>query len=193
VRYVDAVLPERVANALDSASAYPSSRHRVQVLIVPGGGTAHPGSVDAPTVYVQAAEQIAAAGYSVVHVGAASIGHTLNRGALRGLGHVSPAMVRVLMEASDIVVTNGGDTLLQALALGKPCVAAPIARDQPARLSMLNSCVLRVPLTPTALASATCSLVNDRSARQALEYEVTRVGVRDRRDAACSALLALMK
>ena len=43
---------------------------------------------------------------------------------------------------------NGGSLLLQAIALGAPCVAAPIAEDQPARISL---CAARGYVRPAAL------------------------------------------
>jgi UDP:flavonoid glycosyltransferase YjiC (YdhE family) len=39
-----------------------------------------------------------------------------------------------LIRGARLVVSNGGDTLLQTIACGRPCVAVPIAGDQAFRI-----------------------------------------------------------
>ena len=55
-----------------------------------------------------------------------------------------------LIEAAKAVVISGGDTLLQTIALQKPCLTTPVSKDQPDRISacvaknLVLSCSTRV-------------------------------------------------
>jgi hypothetical protein len=189
VRFCDVVLPTEDRSALDEFRSQFAAAARAQVLVVPGGGTAHQGAMNAPEIYAEAAKQIAAAGHSVLHVGSASIQPTPQLCALR---HVSPPILRTLMQEAEIVVTNGGDTLLQALALGKACVAAPIAHDQHERLAMFAGGIRSVNLDAKRLATEACTLLRDSAARQALQGAAAKFAVRDQRESACMTLLTLL-
>jgi UDP:flavonoid glycosyltransferase YjiC (YdhE family) len=96
------------------------------------------------------------------------------------------------MERADLIVTNGGDTLLQALALGKPCVAAPVARDQPSRLAMLPGGIRVARLDAADIAAACIALLQDSMALVRLRRAAVALGVRDHRDEARDALLKLL-
>jgi hypothetical protein len=45
---------------------------------------------------------------------------------------------------------SAGDTLLQCIALHKPCVSAPVSPDQPARLRLCHNNGLVIPAVPTS-------------------------------------------
>lgn len=72
-----------------------------------------------------------------------------------------------LMRQARIVITNGGDTLLQVLACARVCVAAAIARDQSLRIQRCEAAglVMGVPLNAPALEQATLSLLSDENRR----------------------------
>jgi UDP:flavonoid glycosyltransferase YjiC (YdhE family) len=40
-----------------------------------------------------------------------------------------------LIRGARLVISNGGDTLLQTIACGRPCIAVPIAGDQAYRIA----------------------------------------------------------
>jgi len=56
-----------------------------------------------------------------------------------------------LITAAKGCIISAGDTLLQAIALHKPCIAAPISQDQPARLKVCANKGLVLPAKPSSL------------------------------------------
>lgn len=186
VRFLEAVLPERSTPAHDALSR-PS-----RVLVVPGSGTAHPRAAAAPEVFAAAAAQIASAGHDVLHLGARITPAPTCATRLQQFERVPGCVLRTLMERAELVVTNGGDTLLQALALGKACVAAPIAHDQPSRLAMLLRGVRVTRLEAADIANACTALLQDDTALARLRRAAVAEDVRDGREQACNALLQLL-
>jgi UDP:flavonoid glycosyltransferase YjiC (YdhE family) len=65
------------------------------------------------------------------------------------------------MRHARVVVTNGGDTLLQALACKCTCVASPIAHDQAERISRCAEAglVLAAPLKSDEMAETVVRLL----------------------------------
>jgi hypothetical protein len=137
VRYLDVIMA-RTANS--SAAAASGAAHadslRGEVVVIPGGGTGHPGAEDAARQFLMAAGNLAAAGFATTFVGP-----TQDAGGGGRAGAPSPARLAcvaalpqaelaALMRGARLVIANGGSTLLQAIACGAPCVAAPIAGDQ---------------------------------------------------------------
>ncbi len=72
--------------------------------------------------------------------------------------------VGLLANAKGCVV-SAGDTLLQCFALHKPCVAAPVSPDQPARLKLCQAkeLVLVADATPESLASQAIKLTQQNN------------------------------
>ena len=115
------------------------------VLVVPGGGTGHPGADDAAGQFLAAANSLAET-ETVVFVGPTRTadagapahfksGHAAEPSArLRCFDSLPQADLADLMSHARLVVTNGGSTLLQAIACGRACIAVPIAQDQPQRI-----------------------------------------------------------
>lgn len=164
VRCLDVMLPLVAAEEAAAVLARRGLAHEGYVLVVPGGGTGHPGvQLDA---YETAAQRLAAVGARVVVVGreappiasgeaatgAARSGDSPATrdapGEITWTGRVPPAELAALLPHAAFVVTNGGDTLLQSLACGRATVAAPIAGDQPERLAR---CAARGGVAPVAL------------------------------------------
>jgi hypothetical protein len=162
VRFLDTVLP------VGSEEPGPVPDLRDFVLVVPGGGTAHPGARAAPRIISDAATALAAKGVCTVLVGALDgIGSTASLTRLPLLPQ--PQLVALLRRAR-VVVSNGGDTLLQALACGCACVAVPIAHDQAARIARCSALGLirAAPLAPTAVVDAVAALYDDERERLSL-------------------------
>ena len=172
MQFLDTVLPTSVANA----GAFLSLKDFV--LLAPGGGTAHPGATNAPQIIDQAAQAIAARGLRTVLVGAASTGES---GLLTRLPLQPQAQLVELMRRARIVVTNGGDTLLQALACGCACVAVPIAHDQAPRIARCRELgwVNTAPLTVDGICDAAVQLCVADEGRTALIGRVRTAGIRD--------------
>jgi len=56
-----------------------------------------------------------------------------------------------LITAAKGCMISAGDTLLQAIALHKPCIAAPVSQDQPARLKVCSNKGLVLSAEPSSL------------------------------------------
>jgi UDP:flavonoid glycosyltransferase YjiC (YdhE family) len=101
------------------------------------------------------------------------------------------------MSAARLVVTNGGSTLLQAIACGRACIAVPIAKDQPLRIQhcVTAGVAQSAELNAAAIVRATEKLLRDESARAALAQRATRLKLANGVEIALNALahLAEMK
>ena len=91
-----------------------------------------------------------------------------------------PQLVALLRRAR-VVVSNGGDTLLQALACGCACVAVPIARDQAARIARCRALGLihAAPLATLAAVDAIATLYGDEPERRSLIARGRAAGIQD--------------
>jgi UDP:flavonoid glycosyltransferase YjiC (YdhE family) len=95
-----------------------------------------------------------------------------------------------LMRSAAVVVANGGSTLLQAIACGRPTLAIPIADDQSTRI---DRCVaagvcVAAPLDGTAIAGRAASLVGDALACAELRRNAAALGLADGLDVALRAI-----
>ena len=173
VRFVDTVLPV----AGDGAHG-PTLGLNDFILVVPGGGTAHPGAHSAPQTASAAAEGLAQLGLRTVLVGAADAGGAT---ALTRLPLLPQPQLVDLMRRARVVVSNGGDTLLQALACGCACVAVPIAHDQAARIALCRQLRLihAAPLDAAAIVAAAAKLYADDAERRQLIAQGRGAGIRD--------------
>jgi len=174
VRFVDTVLPAGPA-VTDAAAAGAADF----VLVVPGGGTAHPGARAAPQIISAAAAGLAAIGLRTVLVGA--VDAATDAALLTRLPLLPQPQLIDLMRRARIVVSNGGDTLLQALACGCACVAVPIARDQAARIARCRDLRLikDAPLVVASIIDAVASLHANADERMALITHGRAAGVKD--------------
>lgn len=100
-----------------------------------------------------------------------------------------------LLHDAALVVTGGGDTLLQALALCKPSVAVPVANDQPARIRHCADRGLVQPaeLEAGAISHAASALLADRPRRLAMIRALRRCGVRNELPDAVAAIAGLLE
>ena len=176
VRYLDTVLP--ALPAIDSAALPPESLPDF-VLVVPGGGTAHRGARSAPEIIAAAAAGLAARGIPTVLVGNAAAPAAVPL--LTVLPLLPQAQLVGLLGQARVVVSNGGDTLLQALACGCACVAVPIAHDQAARIARCRELhlVKEAALDSAAIVAAVAQLHADEPGRQALLAAGRAIGVKD--------------
>jgi ADP-heptose:LPS heptosyltransferase len=195
VRFVDVLLPEPDALIAAAALARFGLRAREFLLIVPGGGSGHPGAEDAPAVIAAAAGALAGRGCDTLLVGGVS-GTDAAAGAGPPHLKLAPllplAELAELMRASRLVVSNGGDTLLQVLACGRPCVAVPIAGDQAHRIGrcVRAGLAVRGEIEPRALADTVTALLG--GARPLPDPAAAGVRVRNCMEEALSALAALV-
>lgn len=191
VRFLDAVVarPDTGAAAAllaGPAVAAPSGQGAggeaawPDILVVPGGGSSYPDTPITPRHFVDWSLQLAAQRRRVVVVGGPAFDVPLEASShLRLLRSVPAGTLMALLQRAQVVLVNGGDTLAQALALGRPCVAVPIAGDQAARIAKAVALgVVAAPATD-AVVSSCARLLDEPAAAAALQSRLAALGWRD--------------
>lgn len=175
------------------------------VLVVPGGGTGHPGAKDAVGEFLSAARVLAAAGKDVVFVGRADTGSrdgadaahapAAGSGRLQTMASLPQSELAELMRGAELVLVNGGSTLLQAIACGKACIAAPIAGDQAERIRRCVDAGVAVaaPLDSQSMVRVAEELLADATRSSALAGRAIALGLADGVDVALRALTHLLE
>ncbi len=206
VRYLDVIL-SRAPSSRDSILAREGLDLQTYVLVVPGGGTGHPGASDATATFLAAASTLAESGTLTVFVGPkgtadvsspppeSSSAPRAPRAPLHCFNALPQADLAALMGGARLVITNGGSTLLQAIASGCACIGVPIAQDQPRRI---QGCIeagvaLAAKLDATSMVQAAGELLRDDLQRAALARRASDLQLADGIDIALSALIQLMK
>jgi len=202
VRYLDVILARRMPPEAVAPGRY--------ALVVPGGGTGHPGASDAVDQFLDAARRLAAQGVDTIFVGRAEAapaaadadgapldgvgGGAPPGGSLRLLGSVPQAELAELMLGAHLVIANGGSTLLQAIACTRPCVAVPIAGDQADRIRrcVVAGVAVAAPLHPAVIAQTALDLLADEPRLTAMTAHAMALGLADGVDVALRAIGALL-
>jgi hypothetical protein len=200
VRYLDVIMARTANSSTAAASAAPHADSiRGEVVVIPGGGTGHPGAQDAARQFLIAAVNLAAAGFATTFVGPtqdAAGGERAgapSRARLACVAALPQAELAALMRGARLVIANGGSTLLQAIACGAPCVAAPIAGDQRERIRACAAAGVAVEAAPQAadLEAKAQRLLGDEPARAALARRAAALELADGIDVALDALASL--
>ena len=168
------------------------------LLFASGGGGRRRQGPYAPDVFLAAAEQVANASSqleSQTNSQANSQRTALRCVVVMGpnfqgqLAATAPALIAVsalpgpefvdLLAAAELAVIGGGSVIGQAVALGKLCVCAPAAADQPYRIarSVAAGLVIAAELDADAIATQTLALLDDVDAQQALRQVVAARGL----------------
>ena len=188
-RYLDIVLPP-LEGAQETPSADRTAALSGPVLVVPGGGAAPPNAPDAPSRFRAAAVLLAEAGVPTVYVGP---GEGPQPQGLSTHRFLPQHELFALMRGARLVVTNGGQTLLQAVACGVPCVASPINRDQPIRVRRSAQAGVAVParLDAAEIAAVARGVIEDEPRRQAMIGHIAALSLADGAQVAVDALAGL--
>jgi len=171
------------------------------LLIVPGGGTGHPGANDAGEQFLGAANALADTD-TVVFVGPTKTADAgapsrpragsaaLPNSRLRCFSSLPQADLAELMSHARLVVTNGGSTLLQAIACGRACIGVPIAEDQPQRIQrcVTAGVAMAAELNAPSILRAATKLLRDESARAALGLRAANLKLSNGVEIALNAL-----
>jgi hypothetical protein len=199
VRYLDVIL----ARGDEAQRGVILSRAGCQagtfVLVVPGGGTGHPGADDAADQFMRAARALASAGTPTVYVGPAGAdadgADAVEEPNLHRLGPLPQDQLAELMRAARLIVANGGSTLLQAIACGGACVAVPIARDQAERTRRCAAAgvAFAATLDSASIVEAATQLLEDDSQRAALAGRAAGLKLADGVELALRALAGLIE
>ena len=95
------------------------------------------------------------------------------------LPRLRPEDVQHLLAGAARVVSNGGTTLIHALAYGQEIVCAPLATDQARRIRRAARLGVVVPVAPVAssIARAAAELAADRARGDALRGRAAELGL----------------
>jgi predicted glycosyltransferase len=198
VRYLDVIMARGAQGREATGSAAGSDVAAASgVVVIPGGGTGHPGADDATAQFLCAARDLATAGFATTFVGpmpgsgvAPSAAAAASSPALRSLDALAQSDLAALMRGARLIIANGGSTLLQAIACGAPCVAAPIARDQHERIRRCAAAGVAIEAAPIAadLVTKARALLEDEPARAALARRAAQLELADGIEVALGAL-----
>jgi glycosyltransferase involved in cell wall biosynthesis len=206
VRYLDVILSRADRAERGAILSRANCAAGTFVLVVPGGGTGHPGAADAASEFMAAARALAAGGVPTVYVGPAGASGDFGAGAaavapaalrepnLHLLGPLPQPELAEFMRSARLVVTNGGSTLLQSIACGSACIAVPIAKDQTERT---RRCVAAgvaagASLDAASMVRAAHRLLQNEPQRAALAERAAHLELADGVDVAMQALGALV-
>lgn len=192
LRYLDVIFSAPDAAARAALAAKCAWEAGSYVLVVPGGGTGHPRAGDAMARFHAAARRLSAQGNRVIFVG--PTGGDAGSDALIVHRSLPQAELALLMQGAVLVIANGGSTLLQAIACGAPCLAIPIAADQPERIRRCVSAGVAVeaPLDTDAIAVAAAALLTDGSARVEMTRRAAALGLADGIDVALQGIESML-
>jgi hypothetical protein len=202
VRYLDVICSRPTLEQRAALMSHAGCTPGAYVLVVPGGGTGHPGADDAVGQFLAVARQLAALGTPTVFVGPASPASPANSPSteaadakLRLTGALPQSALAGFMSGARLVITNGGSTLLQAIAGGAACLAVPIARDQIGRIRRCVRAGVAIGAGPDAagIVEKACSLLNDEQARAALAQRAGGLRLADGIEVAVGALDKLLE
>jgi glycosyltransferase involved in cell wall biosynthesis len=196
VRYLDVILARADAAQGSPILSRAALAAGTFVLVVPGGGTGHPGAAGAVGQFMAAARALAARGVATVYVGPPDAG-AAGADAIdtvlpnwHRLGPLPQAELAELMRSARLIVANGGSTLLQAIASGSACVAVPIAKDQAERIRRCAAAGVAVAaiLDAAGIVRAAERLLQNEPERAALAERARHLGLADGIDVAIRAL-----
>lgn len=194
VRYLDVVLTMAAPMTQESIGMRIGVAGRNYVLVVPGGGTGHPGAADAVEIFVTTARALAAAGVETIIVGREAVAEQAQDPRLHMLGALPQAELAELMRGARLIIANGGSTLLQSIACGKASIAVPIAADQRERIRRCERAgVVSVSrLDPADMLGAATTLLGDDAGLDALASRAAALGLKDGIDMALQSLAMLV-
>jgi len=207
VRYLDVILPRADLGRRRAILSRAGCGAGTFVLLVPGGGTGHPGADDAVGQFTAAARTLASRGVPTVYVGPTGAGadrRTSGGSAATGeagepnwhpLGPLPQADLAELMRSARLILANGGSTLLQAIACGGACIAVPIAGDQ---IERTRRCVaagvaVAAALDAAGMVQAADRLLQNEPQRAALAERAAHLELADGVEVAIQALCALVE
>ncbi len=160
-----------------------------------GGGHEHRG-LSASEVFGSAAREVArASGQRTVWVQGPNYTGTLAPpDGLLSLGALSGPQLIDLLSGARVAVINGGSLLSQALALRVPCIAAPVAGDQDARIAACaaRGLLLSTSLEVDALVQTALALLKDPARLDEIRLRLGQLDLNNSVDVALAALERLL-
>jgi len=191
IRFLNCLLPTIAAEEEAALFAAAGAKPGQYVLVVPGGGTGHPGAGDAVDVFFQAAREIASHGIPVIFVAPcirAPHGNPIC------LDLMPLANLIALMRGAKAMLTNGGGTLIQAIGCHAATVSVPIARDQAGRIALCagRGLTRSTELDAAGMTLAVLGLLEDAAGRDQLRSNARALSLQDATRTAIDALDGLL-
>jgi hypothetical protein len=160
------------------------------------GGRGEATKVKQPTeLFIAAArEYVAATGRTaVVLTGRPEAPEPDGTVGLRLLPRITPEEVQHVLSGAQFAVSNGGTTMVHALAHGRPLVAIPLAGDQSRRIRLAVKLGIAdtAPGKASAIASAAASLAQDTARRAGMTRRIAELQITNGVAEAVAALTAL--
>lgn len=184
-RYMDCLIPDvdgRLAKSHD------------HILVLTGGVADSRSFAAAPHVMAQVAARLAAEQVPVILVGAPTeLVPSRVPANLTILPRLAVTEVGARIQAAQVVICNGGDTLIQVLALERPCVAIAMAPDQVIRLKRCqkNGVDVQASIDTEELLAKTRLFWNNTSNRIAQVKTMQRLSITNKMDQAISTIIRL--
>jgi hypothetical protein len=198
VRYLDVILSQPEPAECAAILLRRGCVAGAYVLVIPGGGTGHPGAGDATAQFLEAARKLAAGGVPTAFVGPPEEAGSRDAAAepnLHALGSLPQRELAVLMRFAKLIVANGGSTLLQGIACANACIAIPIAKDQMERIRrcVVARVALAARLDSGDIVRVAEDLLRDDTARTALARRAAGAALADGIAVALQALERLIE
>ena len=196
LRFLDAFLPPSEPERAQEALRQFGVREGEYVLVVPGGGSDYERAKNAPQIIAEAARRLAVRGYPVIVVGVPKLeSNEIQTVELRLSPRIPMATLGELIRRAKLVISNGGDTLLQTLACNRACVAIPIAGDQPHRIEKCVQASLAVSATLDSadVERVALSVLENAELRERLERSSTQAGITNAMEGALETLERLAR
>jgi predicted glycosyltransferase len=195
VRYLDVILSRADPAQRGPILSRTGCGAGTYVLVIPGGGTGHPGADAAVGEFMAAARALAARGTPTVYVGPGAATGSDHEPNWHHLAPLPQADLAELMRSARLIVANGGSTLLQAIACGSACIAVPIAKDQFERTRRCVAAGLAVAATHGAagIVQAAERLLQNEPQRAALAARAAQQRLADGVEVAIRALSDLLE
>jgi UDP:flavonoid glycosyltransferase YjiC (YdhE family) len=168
-------------------------------LFAPGGRGERHEATDPAELFTVAAREFAAATGRTAAVLTGSPKLTAAQLAepagVRLLPRISPDEVQHLVAGAEMIVGNGGTSMIHALAHGRPMVAVPLASDQSRRIrrAVRAGFVVRGPMDASGIAAAAATLWNEPARREEMQRRIGELGITNGVDEAVAALRALAR
>jgi UDP:flavonoid glycosyltransferase YjiC (YdhE family) len=197
VRHLDTFFTPSLPAERDAwLRAHHLAEHGYTVFVPGGRGQGAGDPVDPTELFVDAAREFVrqTGEVAVVLTGRdTGAGEVADDGPLRLLPRVRPEEVQHLLAGAARVVSNGGTTLVHALAHGQAVVSVPLAGDQSRRIRRAARLGVAVAARAEAgdVARAAVALSRDPARATTLRAEVTRLGLVNGVDEAVAALRRL--
>jgi hypothetical protein len=199
VRHLDTLFTPSGADERGLWLAAHGLQQRGYTAFVPGGrGESHGAAVDPAELFIAAADRYArtTGQTSVVLTGRAQpVRPPEASDRLLLLPRLRPEEVQHLLAGASRVVSNGGTTLIHALAHGQEIVSVALAADQARRIRRAArlGVVLAAAAEPQAIADAAAALHADPARGAAMRQRVASLGLVNGVDEAVAALQRLAR